>query len=99
MPGFTPFRASISALRRPLTLARILFAYPDAVIDHAAQVLDEVAVDLGRDRADRFVHSTSMRESGDCADMRGIKAAAAAAVCRKCLRVVCIETSMLSRLQ
>jgi hypothetical protein len=29
-------------------------ADPDAVVDHAAQMLDEVAVEIGRHRADAF---------------------------------------------
>src|SRR2546426_10044772 len=32
-----------------------VFAYPDAVINNAAQMLHEMAVDFGRDLADRFV--------------------------------------------
>ena len=31
------------------------FTHPTAIVDHAAQVLDEVPVQLGRDRADRFI--------------------------------------------
>src|SRR5262245_18335691 len=32
-----------------------VFAYPYAVVDHASQVLDEMAVDFRRDSADRLV--------------------------------------------
>src|SRR5215475_14415147 len=32
-----------------------VLAYPDSVVDHAAQMLDEMAVDFRRDSADRLV--------------------------------------------
>ena len=41
-----------------------VFADPDAVVDDSAEVLDEVAVDLGRDGADGLSGRTSMRASG-----------------------------------
>ncbi len=44
---------SMKALRMPLTFGILrLLADPHAVVDHAAEMLDEVAVDLGRDGGD-----------------------------------------------
>ena len=64
-----------------------------ADLDAAAQMFDEVAVDLGRDGVYGFVEQMSICDSGACAAMRGAsgpdeaRQAAPAAARRKLLRL------------
>ena len=61
-PGFVFASASTSCLRMPSGVghARVL-ANPDAVVDHSSEIFDEVAIDLGRDAANRFVREEPRR--------------------------------------